>query len=355
MSTSIPVVDDSTVDREIVSLACESLDCEVDMASNADEAIRLHGDKQHDLILTDYQMAPTNGIDLVLTLKETNPEVVCVVMTAHVDSTLSNFVVQHWLPLVIHKPIRPVNLRDRLRVLLRRHRGATATVSSVALSNRMDQCVALLGQSPEICSVRKRVREVVKSDLPLLIEGAPGIGKPQIAEFIHKNGPYGDSQYLYCDCSQLEPHECERKLIAEDGTHGTLLKEAWHGTLALSNVHLLPAVIQVELAKAFPEIIRETHLLCLLDKPLDEIMGDGLLDDMLYFRLSLESVHISDLSARAVDVDEMVRFVASNPERFELSRKPQPIEVDALVAYMRKTYLERNVEELIERVREYCA
>lgn len=355
MSTSIPVVDDSTVDREIVSLACESLDCEVDMASNADETIRLHGDKQHDLILTDYQMAPTNGIDLVLTLKETNPEVVCVVMTAHVDSTLSNFVVQHGLPLVIHKPIRPVNLRDRLRVLLRRHRGATATVSSVALSNRMDQCVALLGQSPEICSVRKRVREVVKSDLPLLIEGAPGIGKPQIAELIHKNGPYGDSQYLYCDCSQLEPHECERKLIAEDGTHGTLLKEAWHGTLALSNVHLLPAVIQVELAKAFPEIIRETHLLCLLDKPLDEIMGDGLLDDMLYFRLSLESVHISDLSARAVDVDEMVRFVASNPERFELSRKPQPIEVDALVAYMRKTYLERNVEELIERVREYCA
>lgn len=354
MSTSILVVDDSPVDREIVSLACVSLDCEVDVASSADEAAKLYDHKRHTLVLTDYQMGSVSGIDLVLELKKLNPNVECVFMTGKIDSTLSNFVIEHDLPVVIGKPIRPANLRDRLRVVLQRHRGATCAASHVALSNRMDECIALLGESPHICAVRKRIRELITSHQPLLLEGARGIGKPQIAKLIHENGPFGESRYRFCDCSLLDENSIAVELIAEDGTWGKLLEDSRHGTLTLSNVHTLPIRIQAQLAKVFSELIKQTHVLCLLDKPLDEVMGDGELDDMLYFQLSLESLHIPDLSERPVDVEEMVRFIASHPDRFGLGRKPQPIEVDALVAVLRTTYLERNVDELVERVCEYC-
>ena len=354
MSNSILVVDDSPVDLEFISLACESLDCEVDVASTVEEALQKYRDKQHTLILTDYQMAPHNGIDLALRLREINPNAECVFMTGRSDSTLANFVIEHDLPMIVNKPIRPANLRDRLRVALHRRRGATSAPSSVALTNRMDECVALLGESPHISNVRKRIRELVKSHLPFLIEGSPGIGKPQIAELIHQNGPFGQSNYKLCDCAVLKEHGLECQLIAQDGTWGKLLDDARDGTVALSNVDALPTANQAQLAKAFPEIIKEIHVICLLDKPLDEIMDDGELDDMLYFQLSLESLHIPDLSERPVDVEEMVRFVTSKTDRFGLDREPQPIEVDALVANLRKAYLERNVDELVERVRAYC-
>lgn len=355
MSFSILIVDDSRVDREIVSLACESLDCIVDVASNGIEALELYAKKKHQIVLTDYQMEPMKGTHLISEIRKLNAEARCILMSGYPDAELLRYLDEDECTKYIPKPIRPENLRERLRVVMNQHRGATETVRGIALTNRMDQCVALLGESAEICKVRKRLAALIPRTIPFILEGPNGVGKPEIAELIHRYGPFAESHFVEFDCTGVDETQFQQQLIGDDGRDGTVLQNAKDGTLVLRHVADLPMTCQAVLATAFKRISKQTHLICMLDETLDDLMDGARLHDMLYFELSLETLHIPALSERPVDVEAMVRFVANNPNRFSLDRQLSSTEIDAQVAILRKTYLERNVEELVERVQDMCA
>lgn len=352
---SILIVDDSQVDREIISLACESLDCDIDVASNGKEALELYAKKRHTIVLTDYQMQPVKGTGLITQIREIVPEARCILMSAYPDAELMSYLDSDECTKYISKPIRPENLRERLRVALNQHRGATDILSDIALTNRMDQCVALLGESPEICKVRKRLSALIPRTAPFILEGPYGVGKPEIAELIHRYGPFADSHFVEYDCTGVEEAQFRQDLIGENDRDGTVLQDAENGTLVIRHIAALPMDCQAVLATSFKRIAKQTHLICMLDETLDDLMDAGHMHDMLYFELSLETLHIPALSERPVDVEAMVRFVATHPERFKLDRRLNSVEIDAQVAVLRKTHLEGNVEELVRRVREICA
>ncbi|ADE54434.1 response regulator [Coraliomargarita akajimensis] len=353
-SASILVVDDSAVDREIVSIACSSLECSVEMASGGAEALELYKEKRHTLVLTDYQMAPLNGIDLVLRLKECDPDVECILMTGFPDAQLLNFVQEHELASIITKPIRPGNLRDQLRVALNRDRGATVETSGIALSNRMDDCLPLLGESLEICGVRKRITQLLETSKPLLIQGAVDGGKLEIAQFLHQHGRYGESHYIECHCADMDDASAEAQLLREDGTWGALLQAARNGTLVIANVERLSLPIQQALASQYKAICEAMHVITLADGSLDDLMEEGRLDDLLYFELSLEMLQIPSLMERLMDVDAMVRHIVGNPKRYRLQRELNAIELDALVAMVRRSGVELNTRVVLEQVRDFC-
>ena len=354
-SFSILIVDDSRVDRETVSLACESLDCAVDVASNGTEALKLYAEKEHTIVLTDYQMQPVTGTLLISQIRKIDPQARCILMSGFPDADLMRYLDSDPRTKYIPKPIRPDNLRERLRVVMNQHRGATECTNGIALTNRMDECVALLGESPDICKVRKRLAELIQRTTPLILEGPYGVGKPEIAELIHRYGPFAESHFVEFDCTGVDETQFQQQIIAEDGSDGAVLQAAKNGTLVLRHIADLTMSCQAILAAAFKRISKQTHIICILDETLDDLMDAARLDDMLYFEISLETLHIPALCERPVDVEAMVRFVASNPERFKLERQLSPIEVDAQVAVLRKTYLEGNVEELVRRVQEMCA
>ena len=66
-----------------MSLACESLDLQVDVAASVEDALAAYDGKRHSLVLTDYQMEPANGIDLVLRLQELDPAAKIIFMTGY--------------------------------------------------------------------------------------------------------------------------------------------------------------------------------------------------------------------------------------------------------------------------------
>lgn len=353
-SASILVVDDCSIDREIVSIACRSLECEVEMAGSATEALEMYRAKRHTLVLTDYQMEPLNGIELVVLLKDFDREVECILMTGYPDARLMNFVHEHELSSIITKPIRPGNLRDQLRVALNRDRGATLTTSGIVLTHRMDDCLSLLGESIEICGVRKRISQLLDDTQPLLIEGPCGTGKLEIARFIHENGPFGESHYVECHCADMDLTALHGQLLGPDGSWGALLEVARKGTLVIDNIETLPIAIQQTFAREFRSICEEMHVICLADIPLEQLLDDGRLDEMLYFEISLEILRIPAVPERLMDVDDMVRFIAANPVRYRLERELRTVEIDALIAQIRRSSGVLNTESVRDQVRDYC-
>lgn len=352
---SILIVDDNSVDLEILSIACSSLDCSVDTASCAADALEKYTEKRHTVVLTDYIMQPEDGTDLIARIRQLDPEAQCLLMTGFVDAKANRFAINNHLPPVIRKPIRIVNLVEQMRIALNSDRGATSSLSNLSLSNQMDMCIPLMGQSTEITRVREKVTRLVEAASFVVIEGPVGIGKLDLAGFLHGAGPYADSNLVEFHTRDKDIQTIERELISRDGQLGECVLNAKDGALIIDNIELFPRELQGALAAKFEEIAKTCRLFVLSDVGLDGLFEEGSIDDELFFQLSLVSLYLPPLSERPIDIDAIVRFLTKSDFYDSFGSPLQDDEIDQLIAELQSVQLPGNIGELMERVRQHMA
>jgi DNA-binding NtrC family response regulator len=350
----ILVVDDNSIDLEIIAIACSSLDCPIVTASDASEALEMYQKERFAIVLTDYRMEPMDGIDLITELRKIDPHANCLVMTGYPDARINQFMDDIGLTHIITKPIRPKNLTEQLRVALYRHEGATAKLNEVTISNLMDNCIALLGQSEQICQVRKKIAHLLDDKKPLFIEGPYGVGKQELVDFIHKTGASIDSKMVKHDCKDMSLEAIESDLVSSEGEWGNSIKAAKNGTLVLSQVEYMPLPVQKVFARKMKEVANNCFVITWADGMIDDFLEKEQIIPELYFELTLNTIHLPPLCDRPVDVDAIVRHIAASTETYELARTLTPTEIDILVAELRRIPLKDNIRELIQRVQLAC-
>jgi two-component system C4-dicarboxylate transport response regulator DctD len=326
----------------------------VDLAENSSDALCLYDLKQHDVVITDYRISPMDGFELFDHIQALNPQALCILMAAFLDRRTRFAVEVNGFFDVIPKPLNASALQRSLSVALGYRRGATKVLSPIALSNRMDDCIALLGSSCQIVKVRKELSQLISQKSPILIAGSEGIGRSYVAQFIHEHGPFAKSHYVECQCGELDAESFDAQLFDSNGQWGTLLEHARGGTLVFNSIETLSLELQRRLAAYFQAISDEMHVICLSCTNLEDQMSDGLIDDTLYFEVSLYQLVIPDLSERPQDVDAIVRYITENPERFDVPCHYSRESIDMMVADLRRTELTCNVIELIERIRQHA-
>lgn len=345
------VIDDNRLDLEIISTVCSALNFEIEAVSNPLEALARYEKSKHTVVLTDYMMDPIDGTELIRRIHKIDPDASCLLMTGYLDARIHEFASEMELNDIITKPIRPMVLAEQLRLASNKQKGATPDLDKITISNRMDQCVALLGQSEKISRVREKVASLVKKNSPFLLEGPSGVGKPEIIQFIHHSGQYARSPLIFCHCKKLSPQELEQKLISRDGTIGSCVHEAKHGMLVLSHVDSVPLQLQPVLAKNISAFCEKCRVAILINALIDDLLEEGKICDELYFALSLDTVHVPALADRPEDIEEIVRFVAASAKQFELKHELPETEVNQLLADLKGSNWQGNLRELIEKVR----
>lgn len=346
---SLLIVDDSELDGEVVSLACASLGCEIETTTDPEAAIRLYLEKHHSLVLVDYMMEPINGIDLVHRFRAMDPAVNCIMMSGNPDGRLLDFLHESDLPDVITKPIKPNHLKDQIRISLGRSLGRTSQAHGVSLSLKMDRCLPLQGESLEIVQVRQQIAKYLKSPSGLIIQGSTGLGKPDLARFIHLNGMYANSDFHTLDCRDQSEAELGEWLMDGAGVLGRYLTGTARSTIAIAYPEAMPASIQEAFGNAFSELREQFQFIFLIETAVDQLMESGAIVDSLYFAFELETVYLPDLSERPIDVETIIRFIYANKEVFGFE-PPGGEGPDYSVATLRREPLARNIDELFERV-----
>lgn len=349
---SILIVDDNAVDLEIVSIACSTLDCEVDTARDAGDALAKYKERHHTVVLSDYIMQPLDGTELIAQILRLNPEAQCLLMTGFVDAKANRFLRMNGLPPVIKKPIRIANLAEQVRLALNSDRGATACLSDVSLSNQMDQCIPLIGQSHDICQIRKKIASVVENTNPVVIEGPSGIGKLDLGEFLHSAGKYAGSNIVECALKGMSPEAIERDLISKKGEFGQMISDAANGTLILNNIETFPRDLQGVLAAKFKEIAKSCRLIILSDTRLEDLYEQEGIDELLFFELSLDTIYLPPLAERPLDIEAIIRFLTKSELCGLQNRAVPEVQIDLLVAELRRMSLQGNIGELMERIRQ---
>ena len=200
---TILVVDDEKNYLTILSAILEDEGFEVLTAPGGFEALEVHKSSDLDLILTDMKMPKMDGIELLENIKESDPDLPVIMMTAHGTVDKAVEAMQKGAYTYILKPFD----NERLIIYVKK---ATSMYQVVKENRRLRDAVEsqyrfgnIIGKSKKMRDIFDTIQKVAPSGATVLIEGESGTGKELVARSIHFNGPRREKPFVAVNCSAL--------------------------------------------------------------------------------------------------------------------------------------------------------
>jgi two-component system chemotaxis response regulator CheY len=118
MKTKILVVDDSGLARRLTRRMLEELDHEVEEAADGSQALEQYVLHRHDLIILDMVMHGMYGLEVLTKLKELNPKLPVIVVSADIQKSTRDQVKQAGAAAMVNKPVDKAVLTEVLAIVL---------------------------------------------------------------------------------------------------------------------------------------------------------------------------------------------------------------------------------------------
>jgi DNA-binding NtrC family response regulator len=359
----ILVVDDESSARGALSEILQDEGYKVRTAADGFRALAAASEFAPDVVLTDLKMPGMDGLSLMERIKETQPDVAVVLMTAFgaVESA-----VEAMRAGAANYLTKPLNSDELLLVLER-------CLEGVALkreTKRLKEEVAgkykfenIVGQSAEMQSVFKTVRQVAPSRATVLITGDSGTGKEMIAAAIHHSSPRAEKPFVKLHCAALAETLLESELFGHERGSFTgadrrrigRFEEADGGTLFLDEISEISPATQVKLLRVLQEhefervggnqaVKVDVRVIAATNRDLATMVQKGEFREDLYYRLNVINLRLPSLRERPGDIPALaahflVKYARENAkevERFE----------DAALTILRNHPWRGNVREL---------
>ncbi len=222
---------------------------------------------------------------------------------------------------------------------------------------------ALLGESPAMVELRRRVEQVAKAAVPVLIVGESGSGKELVARTLHELSARKGRPLVHVDCGALTSDSAEVELFGSERETAAggreirrgLIEQAGRGTLILDGIDELELREQARLLRVLQSrelhrvggteaVESEVRVLATTSVDLPAAVRRGAFRRDLYFRLSLFEIALPPLRERASDIPLLVRAALEQmAERMGLAA---PAASDAFYRRLSEHDWPGNVREL---------
>lgn len=371
---SILVVEDKGSMQEMLTATLTNEGYEVDVASSGSEGIEKASQKRYDLVLTDLKLPGADGIQVLTEIKEMDPEVSVVVMTAF--GTVENAVEAMKIGAFdfLTKPFDT----DRLSLLIRRAlENRRLVAENVLLRQELGQNLGLteiIGSSSRMKEATALVEKVAVSDTTVLLSGESGTGKELFAQAIHYLSPRKDGPFVPINCAAIPRDLLENELFgSEKGafTSSTARKMgkfeiAEGGTIFLDEIGDMDVSLQAKLLRVLQEkeferlggtktIAVNVRVIAASNMDLKKSIEKKEFREDLFYRLSVFPVVIPPLRDRRDDIPALADYFI---DKFckEMNKKKKKLSTESL-KIMDKYHWPGNVRELentIERAIILC-
>ena len=183
----------------------------------------------------------------------------------------------------------------------------------------------LIGNSPAIYDLYKKIGKVSSNRVSVLIQGESGTGKELAARIIHNSGITKNKPFIPVNCSALTETLLESELFGHvkgSFTDATRNKKgkfelAEDGTIFLDEISEISAALQVKLLRVIQEkefekvggeetVPMRARLIVATNKNLGDMVQRGKFREDLYYRLKVFSINIPPLRERKSDLPALV-------------------------------------------------
>jgi DNA-binding NtrC family response regulator len=212
----------------------------------------------------------------------------------------------------------------------------------------------MIGDSPVMRALRRKIAQVGPTDETVLITGESGTGKEIVARTLHAASRRAQAPLVSLNCPALAEHLMESELFGHERGAFTgaetprtgRFELAHEGTILLDEVTEIPLNLQAKLLRVLQEQSFErvgssqtrevdVRVLATSNRDLRQAIDEGAFREDLYYRLAVVPLHVPPLRERHEDIPALVQhFLARAATR--LGRAPcvmQPCAEDVLVNY----------------------
>jgi two-component system nitrogen regulation response regulator GlnG len=335
MDGTVIVADDDRTIRTVLTQALTRAGCKVRSTSNASTLWRWVEEGEGDVVISDVMMPDGNGFDLLPKIQKKRPNLPVIIISA--QNTVMTAIKASELGAYDYLP-KPFDLKDLLSKVSRALNQTNVPVTPIATTTD-GQSLPLVGSSTVMQELYRVVARVLNTDLNVMITGESGTGKNLLAQTLHDLGHRSMAPLIKINSAMATTSGIELALMNRDKSpNGT--------TIYLDEIAEMPNDTQLRLLDLLqsPELqSKNLRFISSTQKPLTNLINEGLFREDLFYRLSVLPIFIPPLRDRMNDISELALYFL---QKFTGNGQPVKSIANKALEYMRAAHWPGNVREL---------
>jgi two-component system, NtrC family, nitrogen regulation response regulator GlnG len=321
---SMLIIDDEEPIAWALRRAFEREKYAVAVAATAEAGLARARKDAPDVVFLDVRLPGMDGLAALAELKKIAPAAAVIIITAHGNLNTAVKAVEGGAFDYLAKPFDLDRAIETAKRALTRYHGGSGAPSKdepPASATGGDDPDALIGRSPAMQSVFRRIALVAPTTACVLISGESGTGKEFVARAVHAHSPRRDKPFLPVHLAALNPNLVESELFGHvrgaftgaDRAREGLLALASGGTVFLDELADIPLPVQAKLLRVLErqEVIPvgggepvpvDVRVVSATHADLSAEVHAGRFRHDLFFRLNVYPIHLPPLRDRVDDI-----------------------------------------------------
>jgi two-component system nitrogen regulation response regulator GlnG len=367
---TVLVADDDAAIRTVVTQALTRAGYNVRAASNAASLWRWVSEGEGDVVLTDVVLPDESGFDVLPRIKARRPRLPVIVMSARNTIMTAITASERGAYDYLAKPFDLSALVATIGQALEDSRKSEPAVARRDLPDDTET-LPIVGRSQVMQDIYRIVARMTQTDLTVMIQGESGTGKELVARALHDFSRRKGAPFVAMNMAAIPRELIESELFGHEKGAFTgavsryvgRFEQAHGGTLFLDEIGDMPMEAQTRLLRVLQEgeytsvggvrpIKTDVRIVAATHRDLQQLIGQGLFREDLFFRLNVVPIRLPALRERTDDIPDLLNHFLKECERQGLPAKT--FSADAVEA-MRKARWRGNVRELENFVNRLCA
>lgn len=361
-SLNVWLVDDDASIRWVLERALRQGGMSPTAFDHADTALAALRRDRPDVLITDIRMPGRSGLDLLTEIRDSQPELPVIVMTAHSD--LDSAVAAYQGGAFEYLP-KPFDIDQAVDLVRRAAQQKTRVEESTTEARRIPE---MLGQAPAMQEVFRAIGRLSRSSMTVLITGESGTGKELVARALHRHSPRANKAFIALNTSAFTADLLESELFGHekgsftgaDAQRRGRFEQADGGTLFLDEIGDMSPQLQTRLLRVLAEgefyrvggqvpVRVDVRVIAATHQDLEERVKQSLFREDLLHRLNVIRIEVPPLRQRREDIPELLMHYLTDAA-VELGVEPKTLTPEAAAALSNFEW-PGNVRQLVNACR----
>ncbi len=369
MADIILIIEDKESMLDMLKQTLEAEGYQVIPARDGAEGIRKLSDERIGLVLTDLKLPKKDGFEVLKAVKQDNPLLPVIVMTAFGTIETAVKAVKQGAYEFLTKPFDT----DHLLVLIKRALDASrmATENILLKEEFADQLglPKIIGKSSGMQEIMTKIQKVAPTNASVLIHGESGTGKELFARAIHHLSNRKDAPFIAINSAAIPRELLESELFGyergaftgADARKLGKLELADKGTVFLDEIGDMDVALQSKMLRVLQEQVIErvgggkpikidVRVVAATNKDVEKAVAAKLFREDLFYRLNVFPITIPPLRDRRDDIPALAQNFL-NKYSAEVRKGLLTISDEAMDILMKSPWKGnvRELENVIER------
>jgi len=368
MSDKILIIDDEPGIRSSLRGILEDEGFNVQAVASGEEGLALIKRENFDVILLDIWLEGLDGLEVLKKLKEEEEKAQVIMITGHGSVETAVRAIKQGAYDFLEKPLSLEKVVVTVKNAL--HQKKLEEENLILRSKFRNKYQKLVGESPVIKELKKKIAKAAASKASVVIYGESGTGKELVARLIHQQSSRKNKKFTHINLAAIPEHLLPRELFgyikgafpeATSDKKGKVLL-ANGGTLFLDEIGEINPLLQIKLLHLLEKGIIEpegslepipvdVRIIATSQVNLAPLVRAKRFRDDLFFKINVLPIVIPPLRERKEDIPLLIDYYLDYFS-LELGKKKKTMTSAAKKAFLNYSW-PGNISELINVIERF--